>query len=216
MLVLVAEEEIVSFHSRIDVQTNATLTVVEAIRVRSEQRLIQHGILREDATQYRDRAGRRRSIGLDVQSVRHDGRPEPFTVEQQDTFLRLRIGQEETILAAREHEYEITCQVRGSIERSQGLDELFWNVTGDRWPFPINETEATVRLPPEVPRNRVQIMAYTSPFKSIPGAPVATTVTAEGDILFRVTDALNPGRGLAIQVSWPTGYSRQMSGRGLG
>jgi hypothetical protein len=200
-----ANEEIVSFQSRIEVRTNATVTVVETIRVRAEQQLIQHGIMREYVTDYWDRAKRHYRVDLAVQSVTHDGRPEPFTVQSLGNSLRLRIGREETIIAPREHEYEITYSVRDAIKSVPGRDEFFWNVTGDQWPFLIRTAQAQVRLPPAMPRGQIQSQLYTSPF-SWGGAAAETGMSAESDLLFRVTDPLPSGRGLAVHVSWPTGY----------
>ena len=40
-------------------------------------------------------------------------------------------------------------------------DELYWNVTGNGWSFPIDRATANVVLPADVPRDRVTLEGYT-------------------------------------------------------
>ena len=57
-----------------------------------------------------------------------------------------RIGNEHLFIRG-DHVYEISYRVRGALNRFESHDELFWNVTGDRWEVPIERATATVHAP---------------------------------------------------------------------
>ena len=55
--VATAKERIDSFHSRVEIQADATLRVTETIRVQSEGVQMKRGIFRDFPTDYRDKHG---------------------------------------------------------------------------------------------------------------------------------------------------------------
>ena len=95
-----AQERILSFHSDITVHEDASMTVVESIRVRAEGDQIKRGIYRDFPTTYKDRTGHRYRVGFSVTSVVKNGEPEPFALEFMTNGERVRIGRESVILPA--------------------------------------------------------------------------------------------------------------------
>src|SRR5690606_19069399 len=82
-------------------------------------------------------------------------------------------------------------------------DELYWNVTGNGWGFPIDEATAEVFLPGDVPAGDIAAEAYTGP-QGAQGRDW-TAATDVGTAVFRTTRALGPHEGLTIVASWPKG-----------
>lgn len=196
-----AGERILSYSSDITVNRDASLDVVETIRVRAEGMEIRRGIYRDFPTRYQ-RDGRTVRVGFDVQSVTRNGQDERYATERIDNGVRVRIGDADVLLPTGEHTYVIRYRTTRQIGFFADYDELYWNVTGTDWAFPIDRVEATIRLPqPAQFGNRA---VYT-------GAQGASERNAEvaseqpGVITFRSTATLRPREGLTVAVAWPKG-----------
>jgi len=198
-----ADERILSFESAVRVRPDSTLEVVETLRVRSEAREIRRGITRDFPTQYRDRDGRRVVVGFDVLGVQRDGRPEPFIVEKRANGVRIWIGDPDVYLPAATYTYQIVYRTDRQIGFFGDHDELYWNVTGNGWVFPIDQAAARITLPAAVPDELVRLEAYTGRqgAKGREWEARFETDTA----LFATTRRLAPFEGLTVVVGWPKG-----------
>lgn len=213
-----AEEAIQSYVANIIVGTDASVDVTETITVNVEGNEIRRGIYRDIPTaQINDDKSRLRS-DLDVISVLRDGRPEPYAIEDIGNGVkRIRIGDADVYLPYGNTTYTIHYTMSrmarsiGDTEAMPAHDELYWNVTGNFWVFPINKVTATVQLPSGVKIERVA--AYTG----VPGSldsDVATTLPPDQPnvVNFRTTrvfaagDAFGrPSEGLSVVVAMPAG-----------
>ena len=143
-----ATERILDFRSDIQVQPDSSLVVHETIRVLSEGRSIRHGIFREFPTTYMDKAGNRYIVGFDLVDVRRDGQTETYMQQPMSNGVRIRIGNSSTELAPGEYTYELTYRAKRELGYFAGFDELYWNVTGIGWLFPIDKASAMRRPAP--------------------------------------------------------------------
>lgn len=205
-----ADERILDYHAEIRLAADASLNVTEKIRVRAEGDEIRRGIYRDFPTRYRDRHGRRVHVSLDVISVRRNGKREAWHTEPQGNGQRIYLGQSDVLLEHGVHTYEITYRTDRQIGYFEEFDELYWNVTGNHWSFPIDAASATVRLPEPVPENRMRIAAYTGPEGS-GGEDFRARVPEAGVIRFEVTRGLDPREGLTIAVGFPKGVVAEPS-----
>jgi hypothetical protein len=195
-------ERILSWRSDIQVRADSALDVAETITINAEGDQINHGILRDFPTTY-SRDGRRVRVGFDVASVERDGQPEPYVLESAGNGVRVRIGDADTYIPHGRHTYVIRYSTTGQLGFFDGFDELYWNVTGTGWVFPIDQAEARVRLPQAVPFGRERAF-YTGSQGAT--ASNATVVSEQpGEILIRSTEPLGPYEGLTIAVRWPKG-----------
>ena len=197
-----ADERITRFVSDLQVRRDASLEVTETIDVRAENVRINHGIYRDFPTRYRGRTGSQVRVGFELQGVTRDGNPEPAKVEPISNGVRVRIGDADKTVDAGDHRYVIRYRTTRQIGRYADFDELYWNVTGNGWVFPIDSAEARIRLPAEVKLG--ERAAYTGPQGS---TARAAQVVAErpGEIEFRTTGPLGPYEGLTVAVAWPKG-----------
>jgi len=197
----VAGERILSYASDITVARDGTLQVTESIRVRAEGDQIRRGIFRDFPTRYQ-REGRTVRVGFEVDGVTRNGNPEPYTTERIDNGTRVRIGDADTFLTRGEHLYQIRYRTTRQLGFFDNYDELYWNVTGNAWAFPIDRAEVRIRLPQAVAfGNRA---FYTGPQGS--QATDAEVVSEQpGEILFRTTEGLGPNEGFTVAVAWPKG-----------
>jgi uncharacterized membrane protein YgcG len=194
-------ERILSYSSEITVNRDSSLDVTETIRVRAEGNQIRRGIFRDFPTRYQ-REGRTIRVGFDVQGVTRNGQTEPYGTERIDNGVRVRIGDADVMLPIGEHTYVIRYRTTRQLGFFTDYDELYWNVTGNGWAFPIDRAEATIRLPQPVQFGNRAL--YT-------GAQGASERNAEvaseqpGVISIRTTAPLGPNEGLTIAVAWPKG-----------
>ena len=196
-----AEEYFDRYHSDITVARNGTLTVTEAIRVYAEGNQIRRGIYRDFPLTFVDADGREREVGFKILSVERDGRPEPYRTESIRRGIRIYFGSADVLLDPGFHQYRLTYETTRQIRFFEGHDELFWNVTGTEWAFPIHRASAAVTLPEGVRAD--ELTFFTGPLG-------ATAKDARGEnrgnqASFETTRELGPQEGLTIGVKMPAG-----------
>ena len=140
------EEVINRFDVSIEVEQDGDILVTETITVTAEGVDIRRGIFR-DLPRYFENNGDRMRFDYDITSVLRDGKEEPYEVESVGNARRIRIGQEDRFLSRGQHIYAISYAVKNQIRYFDDFDELYWNVTGSYWNFPILVATARVTLP---------------------------------------------------------------------
>ena len=197
-----AEEPIRSFVSEVTVNADASIDVTETITINSEGRQINHGIFRDFPTTYTDGHGQRVIVGFDVTGVTRDGRAEPYVLESLSNGLRIRIGDKDVWLDDAPHRYEISYRTTRQIGFFEKFDELYWNVTGNGWDFPIDRARVTITLPAGA--NIIQHDEFTGGYRSTEN--YSRVLSAEGNVLeAETTVALNPQQGFTVAVAWQKG-----------
>lgn len=195
-----AEERILSFDSQIAIQQDGVLDVTETIHVRAENVSINHGIYRDFPTRYDAPGGRRVKVGFELVSTALDGQPEPAKVEMLGNGVRIRIGSADRMVAPGEHNYTIRYRATRMIGRFDDYDELYWNVTGNGWDFPLDRAAATITLPSPVRFGQRSV--YTGAQGSTESAARVASEEA-GTIRFETTRPLGPREGLTVAVAFP-------------
>jgi hypothetical protein len=198
------EERILKYHSQVTVDPNGWLTVREAIQVRASGKQIKRGIYRDFPVSYNP-PGRPPVVPpMAIIEVLRDGKKEPFHTENRDGFLRVYAGKADVLIPAGVYTYTFAYRIGRLIGYFGDHDELYWNVTGNGWAFPIDAASAEVMLPESIRTESVECVAYTGP-KGARGTDYRSSVTA-GMASFQTTKALPIGEGLTICVSWPKGH----------
>src|ERR1051326_5386057 len=196
-------ERISSFDSRITVNTDGSMQVVETIVVESAGINIIHGIYRDFPTRYTDRAGNHYSVLFDITGVRRDGNSEPYHTENLSNGIRVYFGSSSYDLPAGTHSYQFSYRTNRQLGFFRDHDELYWNVTGNGWEFPIDAATATVLLPANV-RNLVTSLGGYTGYAGEKGQTYTASGDARSDPTFRAEN-LAPEQGLTIVVTWPKG-----------
>lgn len=156
-----AREEILSYHADIVVAPDASLTVSETITVRAEGRDIRRGIFRDFPRVGVNPDGRRIWVDFKPLSVTRNGKPEKWHWTSIDGGSRIYAGGENTSIPPGIHTYVITYRTDQQIRYFADHDELYWNVTGTGWQFPIARATAQIVLPDAANINRTDI--FTGP-----------------------------------------------------
>ncbi|MCL4692320.1 MAG: DUF2207 domain-containing protein [Candidatus Hydrogenedentes bacterium] len=198
------DERIVRFHSDITILEDASLTVVETITVRCARDQIRRGIYRDFPTRYRGKWYIPVRVKFEIVSLKRNGNPEPYHTEDLSNGVRTYFGSENELLSIGEHTYEFTYQTDRQLGFFDEHDELYWNVTGTDWDFPIDDASATVHFPGPVSSSRISTDGYTGPQGSKEQAYEAQ-IEDDGTVEFRATRALAPHEGLTIVAAFPKG-----------
>lgn len=136
---VLAEEVIKSFESLLQVQTDGSIIITETIRVHHEGINIRRGIYRELPTKNGEIY---KFIG-----VKRNGADEPGFVERNFGSYRINTGDDSLLPSPQTSTFEIKYKVLNVPQSYDGYDEVYWNVTGDQWAFPIEEVSARIELP---------------------------------------------------------------------
>lgn len=139
-------ERIIYFHSDIDVNKNSGLAVTEKIKVHSLGENIKRGIFRTLPLS-RDLNDRTQKVKYNIVSVTKNGQNEDFHEEIEDGFLKIYLGNKDVILSPGVYDYEIKYTTEKQIGFFDKYDELYWNVNGNAWDFPVDSISVKVNLP---------------------------------------------------------------------
>ncbi len=198
-----AEERIVSFHSVLRINQNATMEVEETISVIAEGVAIKRGIYRDFPTRYQDRFGHVVNVGFNVTDVTRDGASEDYHIEKRDNGYRVYIGSSSRFIESGRYNYVLSYTTNRQLGFFEDHDELYWNVNGNGWDFRAEKVSAEVHLPAPVSPERLNLTAYTGYSGSV--SADYTSSKTRGSAKFRTTRGLAAGEGLTIVVEFPKG-----------
>ncbi len=196
----------------LEVGEDGVLRVVERLRV--SFRGSWNGIFR--SIPYADVRffGSRRSIALRVDAV-EDG--DGNELEHWRSKERGRLVLKIRVPGARNAVREVVIRYRAlnvllAYEAAEssfgGHDELYWNVVGPEWDFPIKRVRCTVKLPASVVSldpSEVSTRTLQGVYGSTEAGP-ALTRADDGSYRLESTRTLNAGEALTIAVAFPPGY----------
>ena len=120
-----------------------------------------------------------------------------------DNGVRVYAGSKDVLIEPGQHTYALTYRTDRQLGFYQEHDELYWNVTGNGWEFPIEQAAATVELPAGAAIRATE--AFTG-FAGDKGKDFTATVDSDGRAVFRTTYPLLTHQGLTIVVTWPKGF----------
>lgn len=201
-----AYEHILSFDTHARMEPDGSMDVRENIKVLSLGREIRRGIFRTLPLTWYRQDGKIFSVDYQVSTVLRDGVPERFSLDKESKTLTVRIGSPESVLQPGVYNYEIHYQVSNHFSRFPDWDELYWNVTGNGWNYPISHASFQLELPGA--SNYLDSEGKDSRLRTIDlytGAPGKKEQNARilpnGEV--QTTQALGRGEGLTVVYTWP-------------
>ncbi|MFQ5689746.1 MAG: DUF2207 domain-containing protein [Gemmatimonadota bacterium] len=201
-----------SFESDIRVLRSGRLEVSETLRPRFEGSY--KGIFRMIPVEYRTGGNFAYKLRIKVQSVTDgEGRDLRYELSREGRYRKVKIwipgasnATRTVILRYRvENGLRFFGPGKQSEEVEEAYDELYWNVTGDEWPVPIESAGATVHLPVDV--TGIRARAFTGAYGS---RQQDTEVRVDGPVV-RVASRrpLSYREGLTIGIAWDPGVVKR-------
>ena len=197
-----AEERINRFTSDIVIRKDGSLDVTEAIEVTAENLQIRHGIFRDFPTRYRGSHGNVVHVGFELIGATLDGDEVQNKVENISGGKRIKLGDPNSYVSDGAHRYVLHYSATRELGRFKDFDELYWNVTGNGWVFPIDRAEARIRLPS--PATFGARSFYTGD-QGATGQAAQVVSEQPGQIDIATTASLASREGLTIAVAFPKG-----------
>lgn len=198
-----AAEVITSYHSDIIVEENGDLLVTEKITVIAEGDQIKRGIFRDFPIVVKNRGGKTVLVKFDILSIKRDGEADDWHREAYYNFARIYIGNADVFIAHGTHTYEITYRTDRQLRFFKTYDELFWNVTGTEWAFPIEKASARVVLPAKVKVTETNF--FTGSFGSTETNATSQINPLRHSVDFVTTRPLGIRAGLTIGIKMEKG-----------
>ncbi|HWN75036.1 MAG TPA: DUF2207 domain-containing protein [Candidatus Udaeobacter sp.] len=197
-------ERILVYHSDITLEDDGSLQVTDTITVVSAGQQIRHGIFRDFPTTYIDPYNNRYVVGFQMLSATCDSAPEQFRTEDYFNGKRIYLGNPNSFVSPGQHVYTITYTTNRQLGFYKDHDELFWNVTGIGWDFPIDATSATVHLPLNIPADKVTLSGFTGSKGSLESQ--LSSSIEDASFQFTAQRPLSRHEGLSVLLQWPKGY----------
>jgi hypothetical protein len=194
-------EEIRSFTSDVTIQQSGIISVRETIDYTFT--VPRHGIYREVPYLTKNQDGKEYKSDIKVVSV-VDEKNGAYTYTTTDTGegIKLKIGDAQTTLTG-DKQYNITYEVAGALGYFSDHDELYWNVTGNAWEIPIQNTSVKIQLPANIPAESVQVICYTGSKGS--DQKNCTTNVEKNIVTVKSNMYFSSGEGLTFAISFPKG-----------
>lgn len=201
---------VTSFHSNVTIDADGDVHFLEAIDVDFGS-IERHGINRDIVTRqacgdvntgpepvYRCPGGSDRLYPITVEGVSDaSGNAVPYVVSSEGGATRVRIGDPDRLVSGPQS-YRLQYRLRAALNAFDGHDELYWNITGNRWTVPLESVTATVTLPD----GAETFVACYQGFASSAGCDAS----ADGSTAtFAATRTLFPNEELTAVVGWQKG-----------
>ncbi|MEQ9922338.1 DUF2207 domain-containing protein [Pectobacterium brasiliense] len=201
-----ADERILLFDSQARFQTDGTMLVDETIQVQSTGEQIKRGIFRTLPLVWYRQDGSTFRLAYQITQVLRDGEPESYSIDQTGEQIKVLIGRTDRQLQPGVYRYRIQYQVSNHFSRFPDWDELYWNVTGNGWNYPINQVRFRLYLPEQAAflsasgkDTRLQsIDVYTGP---VGRKGDNARILADGSI--ETLAPLQLGEGVTVAYTWP-------------
>jgi uncharacterized membrane protein YgcG len=203
----VQAEVIRSFDVDLALDKTGLLDVVETITMDFEDSA-KHGIYRFIPVLYRRYDNQYSTHLADVTVTDGHNNPLHFVRTDEGDAEQIKIGDAD-ITVTGVHVYKIHYSVRRALNFFGGKPELYWNATGNAWPYAVEN--ATVRFyPPDSAKAPdIQYTSYVGSYRSTSPGKVDASKTP---VRFHAED-LQPGQGLTIVADMPAGSIEQPSSR---
>ncbi|MBX9876881.1 MAG: DUF2207 domain-containing protein [Candidatus Obscuribacterales bacterium] len=193
------QEVIRSFDEVVHLHKDCSLDVLETIEMDFGS-IERHGIYRMIPIRYR-RNDNDYSVELKVDSVTDEsGNAYNREISNQDHDLNIRIGDVDKVITGR-HIYKIHYTVRRAVNFFDNKPEIYWNVTGNEWAFPIESATASFFPPEGVSTDNINVACFRGSLGSTD--PAESKIFAD-HIEFEA-QSLEPAQGLTFVVGLPQG-----------
>ena len=187
------------FDSVVIVNADGTLDVSETILVHFTGEW--HGIYRTIPVNYSTAQGFNYSLMIDQVAATDDtGTRLKCEVSRQGDYKQFKIYVPDAVDATRT--VILHYRVLDGLRFFADHDELYWNITGDRWDEPLPEVSAEIDLPAGT--TGIHSLAFTGSYGST--AQDASISTSGNKVIIETKHSLGFHQGLTVVVGWDKGF----------
>lgn len=137
-------EEIIQFDSKITINQDTSLSITEYIDYFTPEE--KHGIYRYIPEKYRRNGLITSNPISEIKVADADGKAMSFQLIRENGNVTMKIGDPNVTFSGR-RTFVISYKVANAILRQKDFDELYWDITGEGWSFPIRAARALISSP---------------------------------------------------------------------
>jgi len=197
------KEHILSFHSDIRIDSTGEIEISEHIVVFVTGKKIKRGIVRSLPLYRQDAFRNKVKIDFVIAKVCSGGKSAEYFTREESGTRSIYIGRQGVLLDTGTYNYDIVYRSKGHIGFFADYDELYWNVTGTDWIFPIDNASATIHFPAGAIAGKTS--CYVGAFGAN-GSDCSATVNADQSVTFRTNKRIKKREGLTIAVAFSPGF----------
>jgi uncharacterized membrane protein YgcG len=119
----------------------------------------------------------------------------PYETSRQGADLQIKIGDPDKTVSGPQR-YRIRYRLSGALNSQADLDEFFWNVTGNKWPVPMEKVTVVAGAP---------AISKVTCFQGRASTQQCSSQVSGNRATFATTRRLAPGEELTIVVGMPKG-----------
>jgi len=132
-----------------------------------------------------------------------------FETQKEFKYLKIKIGDPNSFVSGKKI-YNIFYSVENPIRYFENHDELYWNVTGNEWEVPIENSSASIIFPEKISREDFQFDCFTGSLNSKEKS-CQFEIRENGEIHFLSSRSFSAKEGLTIVLGWPKGVIQEPS-----
>lgn len=196
--------EIIHFYlTQVWIEKSGHLRIKETIVVTAEREEINRGIYRDLPIVRHTAWGGVLPVEYEIESVKKDGIDESWHYELGPRNMRVYIGEYHTLLdPGVRYTYEIVYKVPSQqVFFFDDHEELYWNVIGTGWIFPIEKGGADIVPPPGVPVESFEVFTGYA----LSRGKDFESKQENGHLMVKTTRTLSPYEGMTVRVNFPKG-----------
>ncbi|GAG84355.1 unnamed protein product, partial [marine sediment metagenome] len=167
-----------------------------------------HGIYRDIPIRYETEKGIYKLDFRVLSVVDETGSKYKYDTSTKGDFISIKIGDPD-IYVTGENIYIITYEIEGALNYFDDHDELYWNVTGNKWSVNIYNASVKISLPQNVKSEDIKLTCYTGKAGS-KEKNCKSEIMSETETYFESTKMLSLGEGLTIVLGWPKGIVKEV------
>ncbi len=186
-----AQERFLFFDVQARVNTDGSVTIAEKMTINVEHKDIFRGITRDIPL--------KKGEYVEVHRLKMDGYTHPFSMEKKGQKVYVYFGDDRHIEKGI-HTYYFSYTLFNVIKPFRKYDELYWNVVGPDFLFPIEYARAEVLLPEGIKIFEDKVSIYTGTYGS-----KQSNANREG-LKFWITKPLPPRNAMTVAVPFEKGY----------
>ncbi|MCX6763265.1 MAG: DUF2207 domain-containing protein [Candidatus Moranbacteria bacterium] len=201
----ISQEQVDNFAGKIVINTDASIEVTEKIDYNFGA-LEKHGIFRDVTVKYKARGGNYNLRLTDVSVADENGIPYAFTTSYTGADFEIKIGDVNKLISG-EKVYVIHYKIQRAINYFTDHDELYWNLTGDKWLVPIKNASLEIQLPQQIETDKLQIECFQGVYGS--ASECGKDFLKNGNFSYKSSGEIIPGQGLTAVAGFPKGIIKE-------
>ncbi|TDW46473.1 putative membrane protein DUF2207 [Flavobacterium sp. 270] len=197
-----AQERVLNFDVKVQIEKSGTIQVIENITIKAEGNIFKHGLLRTYPLTRKDKDGNQIDVEYLINSIKKDGQTENYFTEKDGNDWKVYIGDKDVELENGTYKYQIIYNVPFQIGYFDYYDELYWNVTGNGWDFPIDKATCQFFLPGD---NKFENLHCYTGLAGDSSSNCISSLNANKTIVAFSAVHLGPNEGLTVAASFAKG-----------